>query len=349
MKIDGRDYINFVGTGYLALSHVAEIRSAVLRVVEQGVPFAQALPAVLGGIDPLFAAVERAAADACGTEASVYFSSGYLIGMVGLASLEDAFDLLLLDEAAYYNLKDAAKLFEVPVHTFAHCDVESLRDVLHRHATPKQHPLVVTDGVFAATGRVPPLADYATVLARYEGRLFVDEAHAFGVVGENGRGAAEYSGVQHLAATGATLSKALCAQGAIVACSLKTAARLRTLPAIRGACAGSPLSAVAATESLRYMATHPEIRKQLRATTDYFRARLRSIGLDVIDSPAPIVSFKCGDQSNMQAVQRRAFDHGIYVHYSKYIGTGSEGMLRCAVFRDHTRGDIDALVGTLSC
>jgi len=206
----------------------------------------------------------------------------------------------------------------------------------------------VTDGVFATTGRVAPLSEYAKVISPFDGRLFIDESHSFGVVGTHGRGAAEWCGVEHLADVGSTLSKAFCAQGAMVGCSSLVAAQLRGIPAIRGACAGSPLSAVAATASLDFVAQHPELRANLAAMTNYLRARLRALGVSVNDSPAPIVAFRYGGREDMQALQRRLFEKGIHIYHSSYFGAGPEGIIRCAVFRDHSREDIDALIAAMS-
>jgi 7-keto-8-aminopelargonate synthetase-like enzyme len=345
--IDGRAYTNFCGCGYLALSAVPQIRESVRRALDAGVPFAQPLAAAKGAVDPLFDKLEREIAGACHTEASVYFASGYCIGLVGPASIEDCYDVVFLDDNAHYNLKDAARLLARPAFTFSHCDAESLRTALRRHVAAGQRPLLMTDGVFPVSGRVPPLAQYAAELLHYDGRLFIDEAHSFGVIGTSGRGAAEYCGVEYLSTIGATLSKAYCAHGAFVACSAEAARRLRTIPVIRGACAGSPLSAVAATASLVYAARHPQLRTTLRERTDYLRRQVRRLGLDVIDSPAPIVSFHWGKSSDMQALQRRVFDRGILINYSSYVGAGREGTLVCAVFRDHTREDIDALIDAL--
>jgi len=347
MTIDGKEYINFYGAGYLALSGLSEIRAAVMRTLAQGAPFGRQVPSILGAVDTVFDDLERAGAAACGTESSVYFASGYMIGRVGLASLEQPFDVLVLDERAHYNLTEAAKVSGLPSFAFAHCDVDSLRELLKRQVRANQRPLLITDGAFATNGRIPPLADYAAVLAPYDGRLFVDEAHSFGVVGANGRGAVEFCKVEHTAAAGATLSKAFCGQGAIVGCSAASAERLRFAPVIRGACAGSPLSAAAATASLAYVAARPELRTSLHAMGDYLRLQLRNIGIDVFDTPAPIVSFQCGNRADMLALQRRLFDRGIYVLHSTYIGAGPEGVIRCAVFRDHAREDIDALIDAL--
>ena len=204
--------------------------------------------------------------------------------------------------------------------------------------------VLLTDGVFATTGRIPPIAEDAAVLCEYDGKLVVDESHAFGVVGENGRGAAEFCGVDDVAIVGTTLSKALCAQGAIVGCSASTAARLRAIPPIAAASAGSPLSAVAATASLSYLTKHPELRSGLRETANYLRRKLNSLGIKTADTPAPIVSFEYGTRYDMQALQRYAFEQGIYIHYSTYVGAGPEGTIRCAIFRDHTEADMDALI-----
>jgi 7-keto-8-aminopelargonate synthetase-like enzyme len=305
------------------------------------------MPAALGTIDPDFEAVELAAAAACGAQASIYFASGYLIGRVALASMEPAPDLLFLDANAHYNLQDAAKVSGLPCFTFEHGDADACRDLLRRHVRPHERPAILTDGIFATSGRLAPLDDYASTLAPYGGSCLVDESHAFGVVGATGRGAAEYCGIEKRATIGTTLSKAYCAQGAIVPCSSLAAERLRTEPPIRGACAGSPLSAAAATASLKYLARHPEIRERICGTADYLRRRLRSLGIAVIDTPAPVVSFQYGTRAQMVRLQRRLFDRRIHIYLSTYLGAGPEGVIRCAVFRDHVQADIDALIDAL--
>lgn len=346
MLIDGRPYLNFFGAGYLALANLPEVRSAVRGALDAGVAFADHVPKALGGIDPAFEEVERASAQALGTEACVYFPSGYLIGAVGLASFETPFDLIVLDELAHYNLRDAAKQSGLRIRAFSNSDPESLREVLRENVRAKQKPLVMTDGVFT-TGRVPPLAAYAVEIASYDGRLFVDESHSFGVIGERGQGALEHCGVKGAVPVGATLSKAYCAQGAILGCSAATAARLRQIPPVRGCCAGSPLSAVAATASLAYMSAHPEIRTELRVLADYLRSRIRRLGIDVMETPAPVVAFQYGGWKDMHALQHRLFERGIHIYHSVHLGTGSEGMIRCSVFRDHTREDVDRLITEL--
>jgi 8-amino-7-oxononanoate synthase len=195
---------------------------------------------------------------------------------------------------------------------------------------------------------VAPLNEYATILESYDGRMVVDEAHSFGVLGVGGRGAAEYHGVESVVVKATTLSKAFCAQGAIVPCYRDVAEKLRRLPPLRGANAGSPISAVVSAAALRYMRMHPKRRTRLAELTEYLRGKLRAIGTEVATSAAPIFAFRIGDRAAMQSAQKKLAERGMYVLVSNYIGSGAEGFLRCAVFADHSEADLGALTEALA-
>lgn len=347
VTIDRRDYINFAGCGYLALAREPALREAARRALDGGAAFARQISAAYGAVDPAIRDLETAAADYCGTETAIYFASGYLIGAVALHSVATVNSVLFIDTDAHFSLFDAARLQGRPWVTFTHCDADALAEVLKTNLRPGMRPIVLTDGVFATTGRVAPLDRYAAVIAGYDGSLVVDEAHSFGVIGPNGRGAAELLAVEQVSATAATLSKAFCAQGAIIGCTDAVARKLRHLPPLRGANAGSPISAAVGAAALRCARSQPERRVRLAALTAYLRRRLRGIGIDVDESPAPIVGFRVGDRILMKSLQRRLFDRGILVTLSNYIGAGPQGMLRCAVYADHSEEDLDALVDGL--
>jgi 8-amino-7-oxononanoate synthase len=347
IRIDGREFVNFFGSGYLALGTLPEVRTSIQRALDGGCALSQQLPAALCAIEAPFEEVEAAIASACGTESSVYFASGYLTGAVAIASLDKPYDVIFIDEGAHYNLLDAARSIEKPVRFFRHADPNSFRELARKVLRPGQRPLLMTDGIFPTTGRLSPLADYAQILEDYDGQMIVDEAHAFGVVGPQGRGAAEHHNVSHCTTIGSTLSKAYCAHGGFIACSSLAAHQARTRPPVRGANAGSPLLAAAAAGALKYAASHPEIRDTLRHRAAYLRTRLRAKGIDIIESPAPIVSFQYGNRSDMKQLQERAFNQGVHLYHSDYLGAGPDGIIRCAVFRDHSDEDIDALIGLL--
>ena len=344
--IDEQPYVNFVGCSYLALQSLDDLRNAGRRGVELEHPWSQMRSAAHGGSDPVFEELAREGATFFCSETSVFLPSGYFCGPAVVAGLRPGFDVVLIDELAHFSLFDAARLSGCPVVPFVHADVSALHDALRQHVAPMQRPLVLTDGVFATTGRIPPLADYARGVAEAGGLLFVDESHAYGVVGSTGRGAAEYCGVTDAWHSG-TLSKGFCAQGGLLPCSLEFAARVRSLPPVRGASAGSPVSALVAAAAMRYARTHPERREHLHTISQRLKDGLRGLGLEIVETPAPITAFTVGRNANMVALQRSLFDEGMHVALSSYIGSGPEGMLRCATFADHSESDIDQLVAAL--
>ncbi len=343
LTIDGRQLVNFVGCGYLALHQLPQLKDAALRALELGQPWSFIGSAGYGGADPPFDDVASAIGAFFGTETGVYLPTGYFCGLAGVAGLQGGFDAVFVDELAHFNLHDAAWLSRKPVATFRHADAGALHDALKQHAG---RPLVLTDGVFATTGRVPPLRDYAALAAERGGLLFVDESHAYGVVGATGKGAAEHCGTPD-ALHGGTLSKGFCALGGLLPCTSAFAARVRGLPPVRGANPGSAVMAMVSTAALRAAADDPGRRRRLGMLSQRLKTGLRAIGLDVIETPAPITSFQLPSRGEMVSLQRRLFDQGIHVLLSNYIGAGPQGTIRCATFADHSEADIELLLGAL--
>jgi 7-keto-8-aminopelargonate synthetase-like enzyme len=346
--IGGQEYVNFSGAGYLALHREPALRNAAYAALDQGCAFAQQLGPLYGLLDPPLDEVEAAAGDFIGTETAMYFASGFFLGQIGLCAFAEPNDHLYVDSTAHYNLGQAARVSGLEVTTFAHRDPDALREEILRTIRPGERPLVLTDGMFATTGDLAPLDLYAETLAPFDGRIFVDDAHGFGIVGAQGRGTAEQLGVEDIAYTGGTLSKAFCAQGAVIGCSHETAQRVNHIPPKRGANAGSPISQAVGAASLRYMKAHPERRERLWEVSAHARRRLRTLGVAISDAPTPVMAFTLGDRRNMRRIQRRLFDQGLYLPISDYIGAGPEGVFRCAVFADHSMADVDRLADALA-
>lgn len=344
--VDDKPYINFAGCSYLALQGLDELREAGRRAVELGHPWSQMRSAAYGGVDPVFDAVEAEGAKFFGCETSVFMPTGYFCGPAAVAALGERVDVIYLDELAHFSLYDAAKLSGKPIVTFSHCDAQSLREAIQTHNLADHCPLILTDGVFATMGRVPPLVEYEHIATENGGLVFVDESHAYGVLGEHGRGAAEYCGASHALHAG-TLGKGFCSQGALLPCTNEMATRVRNLPPVRGAGAGSPVSAMVATAAMRYVAAHSQRRRHLTAISQRLKTGLRSLGLEVMHTPAPITSFTIGRRSDMLSLQRELFKSELHVIVSNYIGSGPEGVIRCATYADHSEDDIDKLINEI--
>lgn len=194
-QIDGRQYLYFAGTGYLGLQgHPEVIRAACEAAQAYGIGSANSRTA-FGTTQPVLD-VERAAAAMFGMEDAFYFASGWMGNNVLVQMLNGDARLVLMDECSHYSLFEAARLAGGSTIVFRHRDANDLREKLKKHLRSGQCPLVLSDGVFAATGRIAPADQYCDVLREYPGAvLCLDDAHALAVLGENGRGTYEHLGL----------------------------------------------------------------------------------------------------------------------------------------------------------
>jgi 8-amino-7-oxononanoate synthase len=99
--------------------------------------------------------------------------------------------------------------------------------------------------------------------------------------------------------------------------------------------------------SLRYAREHPELRRRLQFNVSYLKREMRSIGLQMNDSPVPIATFAMSSHEQMKALKTRLMQEGIFVYHSTYIGGGVEGVIRCGIFADHTIEQMERLIDAL--
>lgn len=368
--VDGKQYLYFAGTGYLGLQgHPAVIAAACEAAEEYGTGSATSRTHTGFGNTPPVLLVEEEAAELFGCEAALYVPAGYLAPQVLLATLRGTCDVALLDEHCHYALRDAARILGNRVVTFRHRDPGSLVEKLSVCDGGRRRPLVVTDGVFAATGSLAPLADYHDILRAYPGAaLLVDDAHGLGVLGERGRGLLEHAGLLServnaledelagLAASGtprlyhcASLSKAVGGYGGIIPGTRRFVEWMKVRsPIYRGATPPPPPIAAATAEGLRIVRCEPELRERLHVNARSLKAGLRRIGFDVEDGPAPVASISLDSADRMQHLQQELASCGILIAYfGHYSGLPPQGALRIAVFAGHTEAMIGRLLDEL--
>ncbi len=362
--IDGRQYLYFCGTGYLGLhGHEALIQASCDALRQYGLGTATTR-AVYGNAPPTLE-VETRAAQFWGCEESFFFASGYLGNHVLLSALAPAAAAIFLDEHAHFSVSDACRFFDLPVHRFAHRDAQSLREVLRAHLSGGQVPVVMSDGVFAVRGSIAPVPDYVDVLQPYRGAMLcLDDCHAFGVLGQRGRGTYEYFGFEPetinarlsrpeqsepgLYVAG-TLSKAFGSYGGIVSGSTEFIEQVKRASHYFRAASAPPIPVAAAgAAALKLVSESPERVTQVQQNARLLRQRLRRLGVDVEDTPVPIISLALGDQVRMRRVQQALADEGILIALSEnYAGLDAHGALRIAVFANHTPAMIERLAASM--
>ena len=360
--IDGRQYLYFAGTGYLGLQgHPAVIRAACEATEKFGIGSATSRTAF--GNTPPVLEVERRCGEFFGLDDAFYFASGYMGNNVLVQMFQDGFDAVLVDELSHYCVFEAARLSGRPLFRFRHRDAEDLRAKLKANLEPGRSPLIISDGVFAARGTIAPVAQYRAVLGDYPGSvLCIDDAHALGVLGANGRGTFEHAGLFNSAVNGSidaengprlllcgTLSKAVGGFGGIIPGGRRFIEHLKTSSHYYGGASAPPVPAAAATaRALELIAADPGMRTRLWKNVEAVKNGLRRMGLEADDTPVPIVFLTVGDARNMQRIQRELMERGIVIAYmAAYSGLGPEGALRLAVFSTHTQERIGQLLDEL--
>lgn len=302
---------------------------------------------VTTGNHPLYAQAERAIARFFGVESALLCSTGYVAGLTAIEGWRDRFTQALVDEQAHPCLAAGAQLANHPITRFRHGDAASLKTALGRLPSGAR-PLVITDGVFANDGFIPPLDRYLDHLPP-QGWLLVDEAHAAGVLGKNGRGASALLGTQDpRVLRTCTFSKAFGVYGGAV---LGNSDAIREIASRSHTFAGStplPLPLVTALlESLRLVRSDRGLRTRLTANTTWLKRSLADAGLTVSPGPAPIVSLTTTEHT-AAVLKTRLAAAGIYPSFIRYPGGGAGGHFRFAISSEHTVEHLKRLAQVLA-
>jgi glycine C-acetyltransferase/8-amino-7-oxononanoate synthase len=348
--ISGREVDYFSGTGYLGLQNDPRVLQAAAEALKQ---YGLSTATSRGGYGehPLFDAIEGAAAAFFGTEHAAYLPSGYLGAAILAQGLQARYDAIFIDSQAHFSIWDAARSTSREIHTFEHCEPESLRAACRKQLRAGQRPLVLSDGVFPISGEVAPAREYLDILESFDGVLALDDAHAAGVIGPHGRGTLDYWNIDSSHAfSSATLSKALGGFGGILPGSRALLQELGQHSRIPDAVSPPPLPiAAAAAQGLKIAAAEPERREALWRNVRQARTGLRQLGWVLPDLPVPIICLCARPGVDLGQLKAGLFERGIAIaHVTTYSSTPTGGALRIAIFATHTPSQIDRLVTALA-
>jgi 8-amino-7-oxononanoate synthase len=223
VEIGGRRLVNFSSNDYLGLANDPRLRKAATSAVNKFGVGAGASRLITGNMSPHLR-LERALAKWKGTEASLCFSSGYAAALGTIPALVGKDDVILLDKLCHASLIDGAKLSGAVLRVFPHNHVGKLESHLEwaRREHPGRRVLIITESVFSMDGDRAPLRELVELKKRFRALLMLDEAHALGVIGPNGRGLAAAENVsEEVDVQMGTLSKALGTSGGYI-CGSRT-------------------------------------------------------------------------------------------------------------------------------
>lgn len=249
-------------------------------------------------------------------EACLIFSTGFISNLAIISAIAGREDLIFCDRENHASIYDAAKLSYAAMVRYRHNNMNDLEKQLQK-ASPEKGKLIVTDGVFSMSGDICNLPDIVDLAKKYGARIMIDDAHGFGVLGERGRGTAEYFGLEdQVDILMGTFSKSLASLGGYMAADRRVVeyVKHKSRPFIFSA-ALTPANAATALEALRILQEEPQRPRALLDIASYMRERLVQKGVPVVNhSIVPIIPIYTYTMLRTLVVCKLLFDRGVYVN-----------------------------------
>jgi 8-amino-7-oxononanoate synthase len=209
--------VDLCSNDYLGLAQHPKLRESLIRAVTNATRVGGTASRLLSGQDVAWHDLEEEFASFVGTEASLYFGSGYAANLGLLTTLAGPDDVIFSDALNHASLIDGIRLSGARKHIYAHRDLNMLESLLIQYRNDWGRKLIVTETVFSMDGNVAPIREMVSLAERYDAGIIVDEAHATAVHGPDGRGvAADFADSQNIVARVHTCGKALASAGAFV-------------------------------------------------------------------------------------------------------------------------------------
>jgi glycine C-acetyltransferase len=351
VSVDERRLISLSSNDYLGLTHHPRLRDAALKAVRDFGAGSGAVRTIAGTMT-LHEDLERDLAEFKGTEATLTFQSGFTANTGVMPTITGEADLIVSDELNHASIIDGMRLSKAPRKIFKHADVESLRAVLDDaietgrdgSGEPYRLILVVTDGVFSMDGDIAPLPGIVEAAETANAAVFVDDAHASGVLGRDGRGSVDHWGLHgRVAIQVGTLSKAVGVLGGYVAGSrdLRDILIQRARPFLFST-SHPPAVAAACREAIRVMQDEPERIQRLWSNTKRFKAELARLGFDTGRSATPITPVMMGDPDTAGRFSQLLFDASVFAQPVVYPTVAMDkARIRTIVTAAHSDEQLD--------
>jgi 8-amino-7-oxononanoate synthase len=343
--LDGRPLVNFGSNDYLGLAGDPRLAAAAAAALREEGAGSGASP-LLTGHAAAHHRLETRLAEFEGVQSAVLFPSGFAANTGTIAALVGPGDVVFCDAANHASLWDGCRLSRADVRAYPHADCRAL-DRLLAAAGRYRRKLVATDGLFSMDGDLAPLGELAEVCESHAAMLLVDEAHATGVLGPRGRGAAELAGIEHRTCVRiGTLSKALGAAGGFAAGSRLLVEWLvnRARPYIYST-ALPPAMAAAALAALEIVAAEPHRRRELQERAGTLRRALTEKGWNLGRSNAQILPVLVGEPARALELSARLEESGFFVPAIRppTVPAG-QACLRISLTSGHSQEMIERLI-----
>ncbi len=343
--MEGKRRIMLGSNNYLGLTVNPEIISAGLKALEEyGTGCSGSR--LLNGTLILHQKFEKEMAAFLRKDDVATFPSGFQSNLGAISAIVGRSDYVICDRENHASIYDGCKLSFGKMLRYRHSDMEDLERRL-RSVPETAGCLIVTDGVFSMGGDIAKLPEICALAKKYGARVMVDDAHAFGILGEGGRGTASHFGLEdQVDIYMGTFSKSLASLGGFIAADAKVIDFIRcsSRPYIFAASV-PPAQIAVANASLRYLIDHPELPQKLHDIAQYMREKLLAAGIKIIMSETPIIPIYTYEPVKTLTIQKELYERGVYVNATLPPACApGECLLRCSLMATHTTALIDEAV-----
>jgi len=350
--MDGREMIMFGSNNYLGLTTDPRVQEAATGAIQR---FGTSCSGsrFLNGTLALHEELECRLADFVKKPAALAFSTGYQTNLGVISALVDSKTVIIADKGTHACVFDGIFLgsglnSRVKMRRYKHNDVEHL-ECLCAAMDPDVPKLIVTDGVFSMEGDIGNVPGLVDICDRYNGRLFVDDAHGLGVMGRTGRGTLEHFDVfESVDLVTCTFSKSFASLGGFVAGEKAVIdyVKHRSRPLIFSA-SMPPANVAAALKSLEIIEAEPHRITALREKSERMRRGLRSLGFDTGESETPIIPILVRDDLKTFLFWKALFEAGIYTNPVVSPAVPPDrSLLRTTIMATHSEEDLDRVLDT---
>ncbi len=340
-EFDGRRVVNLSSNNYLGLANHPKLVAAMVAATEKYGAGSGAVRTIAGTMS-IHMELERRLAVFKKTEAVVVFQSGFTANAGAVSAILNKDDVIISDELNHASIIDGCRLSKAPIKVFPHKDVDAARKILEGLPVA-QKKLLITDGVFSMDGDLGPLPALSDLADEFGCIMMVDDAHASGVFGANGRGT-----IDHFKMHGrvdiqvGTLSKALGSLGGYVAGTKDFIEFLyhRARPFLFST-SHPPGVAAACIAALDILEHEPELIDKLWDNTRFFKKGLQSLGFNTGISESPITPVIAGEGALAMKLSDRLFEEGVFASGIAFPTVARDkARVRTIVSAAHTREEL---------
>jgi len=339
---DGKEVINLSSNNYLGLTNHPKLKRAAKKAIEEyGVGAGAVRP--IAGTMSLHKRLEEKLASFKGTEAALVFQSGFTANQGTIQTLVGKGDVIFSEQLNHGSIIDGCRLSGADIKIFPHKDSGALRKLCEDNQEYRRK-LIVTDAIFSMDGDIAPLPELVEIAEEYNCLMMVDDAHASGVLGKNGRGSVDHFNLHgRVDIQMGTLSKALGCMGGYIAGSKELIEILiqRARPWLLST-AHPPAVMAAAIAAIEVLEEEPQLIEKLWNNTKYFKNGLNELGFNTGESQSPITPVIVGSSKKAAELSRKLFEKGVFAQEIVYpMVAEDKARVRTIVTAMHEKEDLD--------